>query len=209
MSRIDLLVLGAGGHAAACIDVIEQHGGYNIVGLVGAAAEVGKRHLGYEVLGTEEQLPALFERCPRALIGVGQIKTPDVRIRLFELLQRLQFSLPSIVSPRAHVSRHASLGAGSIVMHGAVVNAGARVGANCIVNSLALVEHDVVVGDHCHVATGAIINGGASLGAGTFLGSRSTIRQQLQIGARCVIGMGQAVLTDCPDNSHLPLPRTR
>ena len=43
-------------------------------------------------------------------------------------------------------------------MHGAVINASAIVGCNCIINSQALVEHDTVIGDHCHVATAAAIN---------------------------------------------------
>ena len=44
-------------------------------------------------------------------------------------------------------------------MHDAVINANARIGKNCIINSKALVEHDVIIGDHCHIATGAIVNG--------------------------------------------------
>ena len=49
---------------------------------------------------------------------------------------------------------------GTIVMHHALVNAGAKVGANCIINTKALIEHDAVVEDHCHIATAAIVNGG-------------------------------------------------
>ena len=33
-------------------------------------------------------------------------------------------------------------------MHGAIVNALASVGRNCIVNSQSLIEHDAVVMDH-------------------------------------------------------------
>jgi len=35
-------------------------------------------------------------------------------------------------------------------MHGAVVNAAAIVGRNCIINSQALLEHDVVIGTTAH-----------------------------------------------------------
>ena len=83
-------------------------------------------------------------------------------------------SFPCSSRPHAHVSRHATLGAGTIVMHGAVVNAGAVVGRNCIINSQSLVEHDAVIGDHCHIATAAAINSGVRIGAG------DVHRQQLQ-----------------------------
>jgi sugar O-acyltransferase (sialic acid O-acetyltransferase NeuD family) len=199
-----ILLIGAGGHAAACIDVIEEDGKFSVEGLVGSAAEVGNRVLGYPVLGTDEDLPALVARHLSVLIAVGHIKTPQTRIRLFERLLSMGCELPAIVSPRAYVSRHATLGAGTIIMHGAVVNAAAVVGRNCIVNSLALIEHDVVVADHCHIATSVAVNSGVRIGAGTFIGSQSSVRQSLRIGERCLIGMGQRVLADCADGTHVP-----
>jgi sugar O-acyltransferase (sialic acid O-acetyltransferase NeuD family) len=204
MSMTAVLLVGAGGHARACIDVIETEGRFKIAGLVGRNEEVGARILGYPVLGSDADLPRLQVEHAYALIAVGQIKTPDPRMRLFELARHSGYELPVFVSPHAHVSQHATLGAGTIVMHGAVVNAGAVVGRNCIINSQSLVEHDAVIGDHCHIATAAAINSGVHIGAATFVGSNSTVRQLVHIGARCLIGMGQRVLADCPDGAQLP-----
>jgi sugar O-acyltransferase (sialic acid O-acetyltransferase NeuD family) len=207
VTKEPLLLVGAGGHARACIDVLELEGRFAVAGLVGLAHEVGTRILGYPVLGTDTDLPALLGNYAHALIAVGQIKTPDLRIRLFALLEQNSCRLPIIVSPRAYVSRHATLGAGTIVMHGAIVNAGAVVGRNCILNSHALIEHDAVVGDHCHIATSAAINSGVRIGTGTFVGSNSSVRQGTTIGERCLIGMGQRVLADCEAGTWMPSPR--
>ena len=190
MTAASILLVGAGGHAAACVDVIESDGRFAIAGLVGSAADGGKRVLGYTVLGTDDDLPRLVSRHPNALVAVGHIDTAEPRIRLFQQLQRLGYALPAIVSPRAYVSRHAALGAGTIVMHGAIVNAGAVVGSNCIINSQALVEHDAVIADHVHIATAAVVNGGVRIGTGTFVGSNATVRQGVTIGERCFIAMG-------------------
>ncbi len=204
MTQVPILLLGAGGHARACIDVIEQHGGFAIAGLLGLATEVGSRVLGYPVLGEDGEVARFLQPHGQALVTVGQIKSPELRMRLFELLAGHGVEAPTIVSPHAYVSPHATLGAGTIAMHGAIVNAGAIVGRNCIINSHALVEHDAVVGDHCHVATAAALNSGVRIGAGTFIGSNSTVRQGITIGERCVIGMGQRILTDCAPGSYLP-----
>jgi sugar O-acyltransferase (sialic acid O-acetyltransferase NeuD family) len=204
MAPSSLLLVGAGGHAVSCIDVIEQHGEFKIAGLIGSASEIGSTVLGYRVLGTDEELPSLAARYGTALIAVGQIKTPDTRVRLFAQLTGTGCRLATIVSPRAYVSAHAALGVGSIVMHGAVINARASVGRNCIVNSMALIEHDAVVSDHCHIATAAVLNGGVTVGAGTFVGSQSSIRQGVTVGERCVIGMGQQVLADCVSGTSIP-----
>jgi sugar O-acyltransferase (sialic acid O-acetyltransferase NeuD family) len=209
MTQAPILVVGVGGHARACVDVIEQERRFSVAGLVGQPCELGTTILGYPVLGTDEDLGALVPRYRSALVAVGQIKSPQPRIRLFELLEAHGAMLPTIVSPYAYVSRHATVGAGSIVMHGAIVNAGATVGRNCIINSHALVEHDVVVRDHCHISTSAAVNGGVRVGAGTFIGSGSCVRQGLTIGEFCLIGMGQRVLVDCDDGTRLPPERPR
>lgn len=202
-----ILLLGAGGHARACIDVIEQAECFAIAGLVGLPEEVGKSVLGYPVLGSDEDLQVLLTQHPYAVVTIGQIKSAESRIRFDAQIVKHSRRPPAIISPRAYVSPHASVGAGTIVFHGAVINAGAVIGKNCIVNSLSLVEHDAVVEDHCHIATGARINSGVRVGEGSFIGSGSTVRQGLVIGRNCVIGMGVPVLADCADRTQLPAKR--
>jgi sugar O-acyltransferase (sialic acid O-acetyltransferase NeuD family) len=193
MSKPKLILIGAGGHANACIDVIEQHGGYEIVGLVGMPEEMHTRHLGYPVIASDGDLPLLAKEYQYAFITVGQIRSPESRIRLYQHAGDVGFQLPVIIAPAAYVSRHATIGAGTIVMHGAIVNAGAKVGSNCIINTRALIEHDATAADHCHIATGAIVNGGATIGAGSFIGSGSVIKEGVALGQRSVVGMGLSV----------------
>lgn len=204
MNRKPLLLVGAGGHARACIDVVEQEGRYSVAGLVGLPREVGTTVCGYRVLGSDADLAELLKKYRHALVSIGQIKTAEPRMRLFSVVECAGCVPPAIVSPRAYVSRHASVGRGSIVMHGAIINAGATVGRNCIINSLALVEHDSAIADHCHVATSAAINSGVRIGSATFVGSGATVRQSLTIGERCLIGMGQRVLADCEPGTWIP-----
>lgn len=202
-----LLLIGAGGHAKACIDVIEQQDQFEIVGLIGKANEIGGFVLGYPILGTDADLPALLQETTNALIGIGQIKTPEPRIRIYQQLLEIGYSLPLVVSPRAYVSSHASVGPGTIVMHDAIVNADAVVGNNCIVNSRSLIEHDARIAQNCHISTGAIINGHASIGSGCFIGSGSVVRESIVIGEACVIGMGQQISQNCVAGSTLPQRR--
>lgn len=209
MALTPLLLLGAGGHAESCIDVVECAGTHQIVALLGAADEVGRSVLGYPIVGTDADLVEWVHRVPNVLVSVGQIRTPAVRIRLFEAARAAGALLPAIVSPHAHVSRHARVGAGTIVMHGAVINASAQVAENCIINSLALIEHGGTIASHCHIATGARLNSGVQVGVGTFIGSGAVVRQVTRIGARCVVGMGQLIVRDVPDDTTVMLPRSQ
>ncbi len=170
----NIILVGAGGHCAACIDVIEQENRFQIIGITDREAS-SDSVCGYPVLGDDTRLAKLSSQADYALITVGQIGSPQTRMRLYEFIRSLGFTLPVVVSPLAYVSPHAQLGAGTIVMHHALINARAKVGENCIINSKALIEHDVQVADHCHIATAAVINGGAVIGLGSFVGSNAVI----------------------------------
>ena len=196
MDKPNMLLLGAGGHARACLDVIEQHGGYSILGLIGQPHEQGGNVLGYPVLGNDDDVPAMRASVALAMVAIGQIRSPQPRKRAYQLLVREGFELPVIVSPLAYVSPHAKLGPGTIVMHGAIVNAGATIGANCIINSNALVEHDAVLGDHCHIATAAVVNGQVEIGEGVFVGSHASICQGIRVVSGALINMGEQVFDD-------------
>ena len=202
MTKPNLILIGVGGHARSCIDVIEQQGQFKIAGMIGMPDEVHNQHLGYTVVGTDINLPELAKIYQYALITIGQIQTDEYRIRLYGEATQLGFKLPVIISHTAHVSRHATIGAGSIIMNGAIVNTGARVGKNCIINTSALIEHDATVEDHCHISTGTILNGDVMVGTGSFIGSGSIIKQGIAIGKRCLVGMGLTVRHNLSDNSR-------
>ena len=190
MSRNDLILIGAGGHSRSCIDTIEQEGKYRIVGLVGLKEEVSLNHFGYEIIGSDLDLEKLSKSITHALITIGQIKTAELRIHLYEQALNLGFKLPSIIAPSAYVSRHAIIGAGTIVMPSAILNSGVKIGDNCIINSRALIEHDSQISDHCHISTGAILNGNTSVGIGSFIGSGTIVKEGISVGAKSLVGMG-------------------
>ena len=195
-----ILLIGAGGHARSCIDVIETVEQFEIAGLIEKSESISNESLGYPVIGTDDNLKALRQQYKNALITVGQIKSPKIRIKLYQLLKELDFTLPVIVSPHAYVSKHAQIGEGSIIMHGAIVNANAKIGNNCIINNKALIEHDAIIGDHCHIATGATINGEVSVGNKTFFGSGAITKQCISIGNNCIIGAGAIIKNDIKPN---------
>lgn len=197
-----LLLIGGGGHCNSCIDVIEAVGTYNIAGIVQPKAS-SEFILGYPITGSDEDLPQLLKGIKLALITVGQIKTAETRIRLFDILKQLDAELPVVISPKAYCSKHSVTGEGSIIMHGAIINAGTQIGSNCIVNSQALVEHDVEIGDHCHISTGARVNGNVVIGKGSFVGSGAVIKEGIRVGENVIIGAGQVVLGNVPNGTVL------
>ena len=188
-----ILLLGAGGHAKSLIDVIEAEGKYKIAGIIDNELKIGDKILGYEVIGRDEDLRELRDKFKYAIIGVGQIKTPKIRIKLFKLLKSLGYILPVIISPRAYVSKYAFIDEGSVIMHDAFINANAKIGKNCIINTKAIIEHDAIIEDNCHISTGAVINGGVFIGKNSFLGSNCVTKEYIKIKENSFIKAGSVV----------------
>ena len=193
-----IILIGGGGHCKACIDVIEQLGKFSIEGIIDVPDKLHHKLLGYTIIATDDELPQLVNENVNFLITLGQIKNPEIRIKIFEKLKDLSAKLPIIISPLAYVSRHAQIDEGTIVMHHALINAGAHVGKNCIINTKALVEHDARIGNHCHISTGAIINGGVKVKSGTFVGSNAATRENIEIGRNSIIGCGEKIAKNIP-----------
>src|SRR5690554_6911658 len=189
----NILLIGGGGHCKACIDVIEQEGIYQIVGIVDVKDKVGQTILGYPVIGTDNDLPSLIQKYKNALITVGQIRSANLRIKLFDQLKELKATLPIIKSPLAFVSKHSIISEGTIIMHHALINTSAKIGKNNIVNSKALIEHESITGDHCHISTSSKINGQVIIGDECFIGSGATIANNIKIANRAIIPAGTTV----------------
>lgn len=189
-----LVLIGGGGHCKSCIDVIEQTNQFNIIGILDKPERVGQEVLGYDIIGTDNQIEKLSVKGYSFLITVGQTRSSQLRQKLFNELLRCNASLATVISPRAYVSKHAVVEKGSIVMHDVLINADARVGLNCIINSKTLIEHDAVVKGHCHISTSAVINGGTIVKEGTFFGSNAVSKEYVKTSNEDFIKAGSLFL---------------
>ena len=196
-----IILIGAGGHCASCIDVIEMQRKFKIVGLI----DNKKKNflLNYKIIGNDKELKKFSRKIQYALITTGCIKNSKIRENLFKKISNYGFKFPVIISPLSYVSKHASIGEGTIVMHGAIINAGAKIGKNCIINNKTLIEHDVVVEDNCHLSTRSTVNGGVTIKKNSFIGSCSVIKQNIKIGKNCFINANLFLQKNLKDNSKV------
>ncbi len=187
----NLILVGGGGHCKSVIDVAES-AGYSILGILDKPEDVGKTVLGYKVIGTDNDMCKLADQA-EFIVTVGQIKSPNIRIRLHQMLTDAGCHLATIIASTAHVSKYATLGEGTVIMHHAMVNADARIGQGCIINTFANIEHDAIIGNFCHISTGVMVNGECIVGNHCFVGSQSVLANCITVGDDIVVGAGSLV----------------
>lgn len=194
--KTKLILIGGGGHCKVCIDVIEQTGQFEIIGILDLAELVGTSVLDYPIIGTDQEIAKYVALGYSFLITVGQIKSASLKEKLFHILRENKAIIATVVAPSAYVSKYSNIGIGTIVMHHVIINAGATIGDNCILNNKCDIEHDTLVGNHTHISTGAILNGDCKIGNGVFIGSNATVANQITIEDRAVIGAGSVVINN-------------
>ncbi|WP_295127386.1 acetyltransferase [uncultured Chitinophaga sp.] len=201
MPKKPLILVGGGGHCVSCIDAIESSDEWEILGILEReATAVGRRVLGYSVLGTNEAIPMYVAKGYYFLVTVGQIKSAATRRTLTSLLEKAGARMATVVAAKSIVSQHATLGEGTIVHHFSVVNAGAVVGKSNILNTGSIIEHDVTTGDFCHISTSAVLNGNVKIGNNCFIGSGVVVLNGLQIADEVVLGAGAIVTKSIHDS---------
>lgn len=191
----DLLLIGAGGHGKACLEVAESTASFNVLGFIDAAHR--ENFCGYPVLGNDDYIYEAIKSGTHVsfLIAIGKINSA-VRIKLFERITAAGGKLATLQASTAYVSGRSVIGAGSIVMHHAMVNSNAQVGVNVIINNKALIEHDSIIGAHTHISTGAIINGTCTIGERVYVGSNAVVSNNITIASDVIIGAGAVVIKD-------------
>jgi len=195
-----IVLMGGGGHAKVVIDAIKCKGEYEIYGVVDPKLKKGDSVMGAKVMGGDEMLETIFKTgIKNAFVTIGSIgneRSVGARISATDLLKKIGFSLPVIIHPKAVIAGDVSLGEGTFVAAGAVINPGTKVGRSAIINTNSSIDHDCIIGDFVHVAPGATLSGGVRVGNETHIGTGANITQGVTIGQESLVKAGTLVSRD-------------
>lgn len=196
-----IILVGASGHAGVIADAVERAGEHQIVGVVDRSRPPGSDFMGYPVLGRDTELCALAREhgADGALLGIGD---NWIRGQLAERYRREMPALafPAVVHPSAVLGRGVTLGHGTVVLAGAVVNGPTQIGRFCVIYTRASIDHDSVMDDGSSLAPGVSLGGRVHVGEYSAIGTGASSRHSVRIGAHTVVGVGTAVVGDLPDH---------
>ena len=191
-----LLIAGAGGHGRVVADAAEATRRWSEIAFVDDQYPTLQKSGAWRVVGRVSELTHLATQYAACLAAFGQ---PRLRLEVLERARMAGFELPVLVHPRAVVSPHVRLGAGTVVFAGSVVNIGTTGGIGCIFNTGATVDHDCELADGVHVCPGANIAGQVRIGARSWIGIGAVTRQGIRIGADVTVAAGAVCVKDIRD----------
>ena len=180
-----LIIIGAGGHGKVVADIAAKIGYTDICF---ADDHAKGQCLGFPILGGTAHLEAWNDGATDFVIGIGN---NAVRKKIAE---EYDINWVRLVHPSAQIGLQASIGRGTVVMAGAVINACAGVGEHCIINTRAVVEHDNRIGNYVHLSPGVTLSGTVTVGECTWLGTGTSVINNVDIGANVTVGVGSVVI---------------
>ena len=184
-SQSRVAVIGSGGHACVVASTLMATG-HQVVGFYDDDQQKWGSHIfGIPIIGAIEQL-ASSKDFSHGIIAIGQ---NEIRKNI---ATKLDIDWITLIHPFSWVHPDVTLGVGTIICAGAIVQPCANIGSHVIINTKASVDHHCQVGDYAHIATSHIA-GGASVGEGVFMALSSTVLPGIHVGSWATVGAGAVV----------------
>lgn len=189
----DIIVVGFGGHAKSVIDSIIRTGQYNIIGFTDVVPRPEYRGIKY--LGKDNVLQEYFDNgIKKAFITIGYLGKDFTRDLLYNQIKSAGFQIPVIIDSSAVIAEDVTIGEGTFIGKGCIVNSAVEIREMCIINTGSILEHESQIGAFSHVSVNSTLCGNVFVDEHCFIGANTTVIQNLKIGARSVVGAGSLVL---------------
>ena len=186
-----LVIIGAGGHGKVVADIALKIQKYKEIVFLDDNENV-KECLGFPIVGKSENVEQYIEESD-FFVAIGNGNT---RKRVTEYLVEQGANVISLIHPSAAIGSGVTIGKGTVVMAGVVINSDAKIGQGCIINTCSSVDHDCALGNYVHVAVGAHICGTVNVGENTWIGAGAIVKNNVDVCNNCMIGAGTVVIKD-------------
>lgn len=182
-----LAIIGASGHGKVVADIAERNG-YDDIEFYDDNRSL--THCGkWPVVGRANEVPRENECSLFVAIGNSKIRRKFIE-------EYAHKNIVTLIHPNAIVADDVSIGKGTVIVAGSVINSGTQLGKGCIVNTSSSVDHDCKLGNYCHISPGTHICGTVEIGDETWLGAGSTVINNVSICDECMIGAGSVVVDE-------------
>lgn len=201
MIKQNILIFGGSEHARTTIDIIEQTNTFNIVGIIDSTLKKGSNVSGYKVLGNLFDLPeiSIKNKVDKGIIAIGD---NYIRKKIVEQIKMIapHFSYVSAIHPSVIIGKNVSIGDGTVIIAGVIINNDSIVGEHCYLSTRSSLDHDCHLGDFSSLSPNVATGGNVKIGYCSAIGIGVNILHGRTIGDHTIVGSGSLVYQDFGDN---------
>ena len=198
-----LLLLGGGGHGQVLLD-IGNRCGLHFDGVLDPQLEIGTLIGPSTVIGSDSLLDTLVPSETNLVLGVGLGIDLENRLLIALKYEKRGFSFPTVIAKSATISDNSSISSEGVqAFERTVIQVNAVIDSHAVLNTGAIIEHDVKIGRGSFIGPGSILCGGAQIGEFVMVGSGAVILPQIQVGDGSTIGAGAVVVQNVPSRTRV------
>lgn len=186
-----LIIIGASGHGKVIADTAIKMKKWDIISFLDDDESIDKS-LGLEVIGKTIDAVKYKDEAD-FFVAIGNNFT---REKYLEALIDEGIAIANLIHPSAIIGTDVSLGIGTAVMAGVVINSSTRIGRGCIINTSCSLDHDNLIEDYVHISPGVKLAGAVKVGRGSWIGIGSAVINNVKICCNCIVGAGSLVIKD-------------
>lgn len=193
MSDLHYLMIGGGGHAASLADILLKQN-KQLVGVVAPSITAGQGIFsGVEHFLNDDDILQFSTSEVILVNGIGAMPNQPLREIIYKRFKKLGYTFATVIADSALVSNYSVLADGAQVMNNVVINIGSKIGENSIINTSVSVDHDCVIGAHCHLAPGTKLSGEVKVENNVHIATGANIINGISIGTGSIISVGANV----------------
>jgi len=146
---------------------------------------------GDEIIGDYESVRRRYSPDKYQIVmGVGY-KDLQARWNLFQRVLSDGFDFPTLLHPTAYVHNANVIGAGTIIMAGAVVDVNVEIGSLSVVWPGVVLNHDSRIGNNCFLSPNSTVCGCVEIGDDCFIGAGAVIVDHNCVPDKGLVKAGQ------------------
>jgi len=198
LSGARLVLLGTGLYAEELIDAVAAVPDAEVVA---CCENLDREKPGGELRGVSivwvDDLPRLGD-----VEAVCAITTTE-RERYVAQVAALGVPFGRLVHPRATLAPSVRVGEGAVIQAGAIVGAHTTLGDHVMINRGALIGHHSTLEDYVTVQPGANIGGATRIGARAYIALGAQVLDRRVVGEGALVGAGSLVTRDVEPNTQV------
>lgn len=202
-----LIIIGSGGHASVLLDILLSQSQEVVAYVSPDPANNKKLFKGIIHISSDADIEAYPANEVLLVNGIGHMPNCNLRSRLYNSFLSKGYQFTSVISQNAVISKYSKISEDAQILAGAIVQVGASIGNNSIINTSVIVEHDSEIKDHVHLAPNVTVCGNSVINSHCFIGASATIIQGLVIGQNSVVGAGVTILQNITKETFISLKR--
>ena len=193
----EILIVGAGGLGKEVADLINDMGGYEIIGFIDDdIKKIGTVINKITVVDILDNIQK-YKSVKNIVIAIAN---PFIKDKIYKKIRDMGFEFPNLIHPTVITGSNVSMGIGNIVFTYSILSTDVTIANFVTINHQCGVGHDSEIESFTTLYWNVNLAGATKIGERCELGTKTSVIQGINIVDEVIVGSGAVVIRDIKES---------